>query len=103
MLAGAVPLSYFVDFETALYWWGVVLSPILLVLALISLNWATRIILSKDGTFLVILLFLCQAMVPAYFDAGRPDHHSLLILLNILYVGIVLRMVVRPFKNYLCY
>ncbi|MHC4951293.1 MAG: hypothetical protein ACYTEU_09975 [Planctomycetota bacterium] len=103
LLAGAVPFSVFIDFETALFWWGVVLSPLLLVLALVSLNWATRVILSKDGTFLVILFFLSQATVLAYFQPARPDHHSLLILLFILNIGFVLRLIVGPFKKSVCY
>ena len=73
LLAGAIPLSVFVDFETALFAWGVVLSPVLLIFALIELNWATRVILSKDGTFLVILIFLFMPTILTYFQAGVSD------------------------------
>ena len=103
LLAGAIPGSVFVDFETALFWWGVVLSPFLLILALIALNWASRPVLSKDGTFFVIFLFLFQAMVLTCFQAGRPDHHSLLALFFILNIGFVLRLIARPFKKSVCY
>ncbi|MHC4457500.1 MAG: hypothetical protein ACYS0I_10495 [Planctomycetota bacterium] len=103
LLLGAVPGSFFVDFETALWGWGVALSPVLLVLALIALNWATRVILNKDGTFLVIFLFLFQWMVLIFFRPARPDHHGLLLLFFILNIGFVLRLIVKPFKKSLCY
>ena len=103
LLAGAVPGSVFVDFRDALFGWGVAISPLLMVLTLIALSWATRVILSRDGTFLVILLFLSQTVLLSYFLPGRPDHHSLLILLFVLLSGLVLRLVAKPFSLSLSY
>jgi hypothetical protein len=103
LLAGAIPLSLFVDFETALFAWGVALSPVLMVIALIALNWTTRVVLNKDGTFLVILFFLAQAVVRSVFQPARPDHHGLLLLFYILQLGLVLRIIVKPFKRSRCY
>ena len=102
LLAGAVPGSVLVDFRDALFGWGVAISPVLMVLTLIALNWGTRAILSKDGTFLVILLFLSQTVLLSYFLPGRPDHHSLMILLFVLLSGLVLRLAAKPFSISLC-
>ena len=102
LLLGAVPLSKLIGFHEALFVWGVVITPILLALTLIALNWATRVILSKDGTFLVILLFLSQTVLLSYFQPARPDHHGLLVLLFVLLIGLVLRLSIKPFKPSVC-
>jgi asparagine N-glycosylation enzyme membrane subunit Stt3 len=103
LLAGAVPLSKWMGFEAALFWWGVTVSPILLALTLIVLNWTTKAILSRDGTFLVILLFLSQTVLLSYYQPARPDHHGLLVLLFVISVGLALRLVLEPFKYSICY
>lgn len=81
LLVGAVPIALFTDFESALFWWGVIISPFLLIATLIALQWSTRPILSlsKDGPFLACFVFTFQIMTLTYFQAGRPDHHSLII------------------------
>jgi hypothetical protein len=80
-----------------------VITPVLLSLTLIALNWATKVILTRDATFLVILLFLTNIVLMAYFQAARPDHHGLMVFLFVLSVGLVLRLVLVPFKYSLCY
>jgi hypothetical protein len=102
LLAGAVPGSIFVGFRDALFGWGVAISPLLMVLTLIALNWGTRAFLSRDGTFLVILLFLSQTVLLSYFLPGRPDHHSLMILLFVLLSGLVLRLAAKAFSVSVC-
>ena len=103
LLAGAVPLSLFTGFETALFWWGVVISPVLLIAAFVALQWSTRPVLKDDGPFLVCFVFVLQSMLLTYFQPGRPDHHSLILLLFILSAGFALRMILGPFKAVLFY
>lgn len=103
LILGAVPISLFTDFESALFWWGVIISPILIIATLVALQWSTRPILNKDGPFLAGFVFVCQMTIFTCFQAGRPDHHSLLIFLFVILIGLTLRMVLRPFNIILCY
>jgi len=105
LLAGALPIALFTDFESALFWWGVIISPVLLIATLIALQWSTRPILSlsKDGPFLACLLFVSQLITWCFYQAGRPDHHSLIIFVFILSIGFTLRIILRPISNRLCY
>jgi len=102
LLAGAVPLGLFTDFESALFWWGIVISPLLLIAAIVSLQWSTRAVLKGDGPFLVGFMFVFQVIILTYFQPGRPDHHSLIILLFVLSIGFALRMIQKPFSLLLC-
>jgi hypothetical protein len=103
LMAGAVPLSLFTDFETALFWWGVIISPVLMIGAIVALQWSSRPILEEDGPFLAGFIFVFQMIIFTYFQPGRPDHHSLILLLFILSIGFALRMILRPFNAFLCY
>ena len=103
LLAGAAPIALFTNFKSALFWWGVIISPVLLIATLIALQWATKPVLSGEGTFLVGLVFIFQLVIFTSYEAGRPDHHSLLILVFVLSVGLTLRMIAKPFDVRLCY
>jgi hypothetical protein len=103
LLAGAVPLSHFTDFKTALFWWGVIISPVLLIGAIVALQWAVRPILKGDGPFLAGLILVFQMIIFAYFQPGRPDHHSFIVFLFVLSIGFAFRMILRPFNAFLCY
>jgi len=103
LLLGAVPIALFTDFESALFWWGVVISPILIIATLIAFQWSIRPILSKDGTFLAGFMFFLQLTIIGYYLPGRPDHHALLIFLFVLSIGLTLRIILRPFSVRLCY
>ncbi len=93
LLAGALPLSAFLGFERALYWWGVMLSPLLQIAALAALVWAGRPLFEGRARVLLAVVFLCQPGVFYAFMAGRPDHHGLLAVLFVLTVGFTLRLI----------
>jgi len=102
LLLGAVPLTLFTDFESALFWWGVIISPVLLIATIVALQWSTRPIVSRDGPFLAGFIFVFQIIILAYYQAGRPDHHSLIVFVFVLSIGFTLRMITRPFSTRLC-
>jgi hypothetical protein len=96
LLAGAVPLTLVTDFETALFWWGAVLSPLLLAGTFLALIWAARPLLARGGPLLAALFLPSSLSVLAWCMAARPDHHSLLLLLFVLFLGFVLRLLEQP-------
>lgn len=96
LLAGAIPAAPFFTFKTALFWWGMMISPLLHVASFIALCWVTRPLLKPDSQFRLGLLFLGQVGVWNYFALGRPDHHSILLFLFILFLGFAVRMLRRP-------
>jgi len=103
MLLGAAPIALVADFRSSLFWWGVVLSPILAFATIMALLWSTRPILGKKGSLSIGLIFLCQMTLLTCFRPGRPDHHSLLIFLFALSIGLTLRMILSPLNTRLCY
>ena len=64
----------------------------MLALCLIALGWAAAPVLDRDARLFACLALLLQPTVVAYSSLGRPDHHTLLLLLFILFVGQVLRL-----------
>jgi hypothetical protein len=92
LFAGAWLLEPFLGFRDALHLLGVLLSPVVLGLCVIALGWATAPVLDRDARLFACLALLLQPTVIAYSSLGRPDHHTLLLLLFILFVGQVLRL-----------
>jgi hypothetical protein len=92
LFAGAWLLEPFLGFRDALYAFGVLLSPLVLGLCLIALGWAAAPLLDRDARLFACLALLMQPTVLAYSSLGRPDHHTLLLLLFILFVGQILRL-----------
>lgn len=104
LLVGAVPGSLLTtSFDSSLFWWGVVLSPLLLVASLPAVRWAVYPLLGDDGSPILGFLFVAQVAIMSVFQAGRPDHHSLLELLFLLIAGYALRLIERPFAAATCY
>lgn len=96
LLAGAWLLQPLLGFERALHLWGVLISPALLALAVLALAWAATPALDRDGRLLACLVLLTQPSVLAYTSVGRPDHHSMLLLLALILVGLTARLAAAP-------
>ena len=96
LLAGAWPLQPLLGFERALHLWGVLISPALLALAVVAIGWAGAPALDRDARLLACLVLLIQPIVLAYTSVGRPDHHSLLLLLALLLIGLSARLAAAP-------
>jgi hypothetical protein len=92
LLAGAWLLEPVLGFRQGLYVVAVLFSPVALALCLIALGWAAAPLLERDARLFACLALLMQPTVVAYSSLGRADHHALLLLLFILFVGLVLRL-----------
>jgi hypothetical protein len=96
LLGGAWLLEPFYGFRLGLHLWGILISPVLLALGIAALNWATIPILSRDARLFACLAFLLQPSIQAFTIIGRPDHHSLLLTLFVVQLGLTLRLALRP-------
>ena len=94
ILAGALPLKHAIslDWPDAVYVAGTLVSPVLHVLALLAFLWALRPLFDDHGLLLAGILFAAQFYLTFQFAAGRPDHHGLILLLDIVVMGLVLRL-----------
>ncbi len=92
LLAGAQLLEPALGFDRALHLFGVLFSPLLLMLCVLALAWAAAPLLDRDGRLFACIALLMQPTVIAYSSLGRPDHHTLLLLLFTLFLGQVLRL-----------
>lgn len=100
LLAGAGLATPFLGFQAALFWWGALVSPALLVVSLCAVVWAAAPIIPRLGLPLVAFVFVAQPGDLARFMVGRPDHHGLLILLFILSLGFALRVLASPERKF---
>ncbi len=92
LLAGAAPLIPWLGFKKALLQFGIVFGPLMGILSLIALVWLARPIMSPKARNLLLLIFVAQPLLFQVFMFGRPDHHSLLVLLFILLLGSLTHM-----------
>jgi asparagine N-glycosylation enzyme membrane subunit Stt3 len=103
LLAGAIPLSHIMGFHSALFWWACILSPLLLALTLIALHYSVKPLVSSDASYLILCVFAFQPVTLSYLQAGRPDHHSLLLFLFVVSLGVNLQVLLKPFAKSWCF
>ncbi|MHA1151456.1 MAG: hypothetical protein ACTSQ7_02110 [Alphaproteobacteria bacterium] len=96
LLIGALLASPMLGFEAGLYWWGVVLGPLLQAVAVIALVWAAAPLLSRAWRCLLAFLFVAQPGIFGAFAVGRPDHHGVQVILFVLLIGLTLRLIFDP-------
>lgn len=94
LVIGAKALALFgLPMDSALFWWGSLLSPLLLLPALPVLYWGFRPLLGEGRMLpLILLLLVLQGQAGAAFQLGRPDHQSLLIASFLIQLGCVAAM-----------
>jgi hypothetical protein len=90
-------------FKNGLHVWGVLISPILQILALIAFFWSLRPVFTNRQIDMLGILFVCLPTVVLSFRAGRPDHQSLTYLLFIISFGFGIRLLLQPFRLRWCY
>ena len=79
------------NFETSLYWTGVVISPLLAVVALGFLVWGALALLPRWGSVVMAAMFFAAPGLYGVFQLGRPDHHSLLLVLAAATLALMVR------------
>lgn len=80
LVAGARPLlALGLDVDDAVFAWGTVISPLMLVAVLPVLAWGFRTLLPGAMLPLAMLLLMLQGQLAGAFQIGRPDHQSLLL------------------------
>jgi len=79
LLTGGALFALIMPFSTGLHLWGVVISPLLHVVAFMGVFYLMREGLDRLGMILLAIAFLLQPILTDYFMIGRPDHHSLIL------------------------
>lgn len=97
LLAGGTILGSILGFRDGLYFWGLVLPPLLHVFTLGAFLWAAfplfrrGVMAVQEGTLLLLVVVTQMSVYPS-FAIGKPDHHALLGLLFVLYLGFWMRV-----------
>lgn len=82
LVAGAWPLTVLgLSTHDALYVWGAVISPVLLILAVMVFAAGVRPWVTGPSFLWLTVLLFTQPQLSRAFYAGRPDHHSLILAL----------------------
>jgi hypothetical protein len=97
LLAGAWLLSPVSGFADALFQWAIMIGPFFQVLTLVALAWGVSPILARQGLSYLPYIFLSQFYLFVMFQAGRPDHHCLLLFLFTVSFGYTLRLLLFPY------
>ena len=92
LFVGAWIGSAFTDFRTALLFWGVIVSPLLLAAGIFVWSWGTRKLLDDTAFLLSIAMLVLLPTLNVSFKVGRPDHHSLLMFLFICQLVVFFRI-----------
>ncbi|MBT6427297.1 MAG: hypothetical protein HOK30_06525, partial [Rhodospirillaceae bacterium] len=96
LLLGGFLGSVVTDFDSALFVWAALISPVVHLLTLLVLLWACRPLFPKGvethGLLLLGLLFAVQFFISFQFAIGRPDHHGLNTMLFIWQMGFAIRL-----------
>lgn len=89
LLAGgaAVLLPLGLSPDRALWLWGSLSGPLLLLAALPVLAWGFRPVLPRLGLPLLAVLVLVQGQLSGAFLIGRPDHQNLLLAAFLVHLG----------------
>jgi hypothetical protein len=87
----AKALSLFMSFKKALFYWGILFSPVLLIPLACLMAWLANLYLkSTEAVLFALFYFMLQPGEHIACLAGRPDHHSLLLLLFLIVVCLLM-------------
>jgi hypothetical protein len=92
----ALPAALVVSYPEALFFAGVVVSPLLQLTTGLAAIWALRPLIRPGIWFLPVIALFLQPGALAYSILGRADHHSLLLLIFVVVAGFVLRALRNP-------
>lgn len=97
LLAGAWVLTPWLGFNSALFWFGALVSPLLLLGTAIALVWAVAPIFDRDRRLILVVLLMLQPILRFYSFIGNADHQSFLYLTFAICLGFLIRLVLRPY------
>ena len=83
-------------FHDALFWFGVLISPLCALACAFAAGWMPGPLLNPAARFGAALLFLTQPGILSYTYARGPNHHGILFLAFIAASGFILRALRDP-------
>ena len=96
LLVLAMPMVPIVGFAKALFWSGVVVSPLLHVVSALALVWAVTPVLGRAAAMVAGGLTVAQVGILGYATIGHADHHVAFALITIVALGFVIRVLTMP-------
>jgi len=93
LYAGAYIGSLFVDFHVALFWWAIVVNPVLHVLSFLLLFWGLRDLIGDIQASLFGIMLPFQLHLNSIFITGVPDHHGSLLFIFSLFIALVIKSI----------
>lgn len=94
LVVGGKALALFgLPARDGLFWWGSLISPLLLLPALPVFHWGFRPLLGDRMLPLMLFLLVLQGQSGAAFQLGRPDHQSLLMACFLVQLGCAAAMI----------
>lgn len=91
LIALALPLAPFMSLAAALYWAGVVVSPLLHVGLAVALAWAMIPLLGFAGAAIAGAMTAVQSGILGFAIVGHADHHMLFVLIAAVQLGFMVR------------
>lgn len=98
ILPGALLFQPLLGFRNSLLFSGILISPILEVLAVLALAWGMASFTNRPQRIRLLMFFAIQPAIFFPFMGGRPDHHSLLALLFIIEIALLARISTTAFR-----
>ncbi len=92
LFAGAWIGSAVTEFRHALFVWGILVGPALLLALVPIWSWGTRPVLGSGGFLLTFAIFPLFGLLNATFRPGNPDHHGLIALFFLTLIAIFVRL-----------
>lgn len=88
--------ALFSSFSKSLYQAGIWIGPILGVLSVGLVVWMPDKLADSRVKSLLLFVFITQPIIYEMFMFGRPDHHSLIMVLFLLVLGVSIRALLEP-------
>ena len=99
ILGVASPAMLAVGMEQALYFSGLLVSPLVQLATALLLIWTLRPVTRPTVWFLPALALFLQPGALAYSIVGRADHHALMLLVFVAVIGFMLRALLNPLDS----
>lgn len=99
LLAGAWLLQPFLGFKSALFWFGVWISPLLHAVTAMALAWGVAPFFDRSLRIITAMMVIGLPAVMLNSLPGRPDHHALILLAFVIACSLTVRLLLRPYSR----